>query len=62
MRSPFVAIQSRMASVPSVLLGPSSSPVTVMAMLPLGGVAAVKSMAAATKAATPDYMSAAPRP
>ena len=61
MRSPFSAIQSRIASVPSVL-SPSSSPVTVSTMLPAGGVAATKSMAAAAKAATPDFMSAAPRP
>ena len=61
MRSPSAAIQSRMAAVPSVP-APSSSPVTVTTMLPRGGVAATKSMAAATKAATPDFMSAAPRP
>ena len=47
-----------MPSTPS----PSSSPVTVTTTLPAGGVAATKSIAAATKAATPDFMSAAPRP
>ena len=55
------AIQSRIATVPSVP-SPSSSPVMVRTMLPAGGVAVTKSMAAATKAATPDFMSAAPRP
>ena len=41
---------------------PSSSPVIVMITDPSGGVCVVKSMAAATKAATPDFISVAPRP
>ena len=43
-------------------LAPSSSPVMASTTLPAGGVAATKSIAAAAKAATPDFMSAAPRP
>jgi hypothetical protein len=60
-RSPLKAIQSRIATVPS-LPSPSSSPVMVMITAPSGGVSRTKSTAAATKAATPDFMSQAPRP
>ena len=60
-RSPAVSIQSRMAIVPSVASS-SSSPVISSATEPCGGVSATNSIAAATKAATPDFMSAAPRP
>ena len=50
-----------MAVVPS-MASPSSSPVMVMTTEPSGGVLDVKSIAAATKAATPDFISVAPRP
>jgi len=61
MPSPCARIQSRSATVPS-LPGPSSSPVMVSTMAPSGGVSRTKSTAAAAKAATPDFMSVAPRP
>ena len=60
-RSPAAAIQSRIATVPSVASS-SSSPVMSSATDPSGGVSVTNSTAAATKAATPDFMSAAPRP
>ena len=59
--SPLASIQSRSATVPSVA-SPSSSPVIANTIDPFGGVAATKSIAAAAKAATPDFMSVAPRP
>ena len=62
MLSPFAAIQSRRAMVPSVE-SPSSSPVIASTTAPSsGGVCVTKSMAAAAKQATPDFMSVAPRP
>ena len=61
MRSPSAAIQSRMAGgavdAGALLVAGDGD-----AMLPVGGEAAMKSMAAAAKAATPDFMSAVPRP
>jgi hypothetical protein len=59
--SPWAAIQSRSAVVPSVA-GPSSSPVIARMIAPSGGAVCTMSTAAATKAATPDFMSVAPRP
>ena len=47
--------------MPSVA-SPSSSPVMVRITAPSGGVSRTKSTAAAAKAATPDFMSVAPRP
>ena len=59
--SPFCFIQSNIAAVPSSA-SPSSSPVIVIMTDPSGGLLFTKSIAAATKAATPDFMSVAPRP
>ena len=59
--SPCDAIQSRMATVPSVA-NPSSSPVIAMIIAPSGGESETKSTAAAANAATPDFMSVDPRP
>ena len=61
MRSPFSAIKSSNAVVPS-RASPSSSPVIASTMEPSGGVSFTKSTAAATKAATPDFISVVPRP
>ena len=59
--SPLASIQSSSAGVPSTEL-PSSSPVMVRMIAPSGGVSRTKSIAAAAKAATPDFISVAPRP
>ena len=61
MASPRSRIQSRMARVPS-WASPSSSPVMVIRMAPSGGASSTKPTAAATNAATPDFISVAPRP
>ena len=61
MASPCASIQSSRARVPSTA-SPSSSPVMARITAPSGGVSRTKSTAAATKAATPDFMSVAPRP
>ncbi len=61
MLSSFACIQSKSAVVPSVA-SPSSSPVIVRTTAPSGGVSLTRSTAAAANAATPDFISTAPRP
>ena len=59
--SPRPAIQPRSLTVPQ-MAGPSSSPVTISVTVPGMGPRASRRATAATKAATPDFMSTLPRP